>query len=292
MDNYLAVMKKILTTGETRVDRTGVGTKSLFGVSLDFDLTKGFPIITTKKVNFKAVVAELLWFLEGSTQERRLCEILYGTRDKNKKTIWTENANDPKWVGSKVPYSNGYTGKIYGYQWRYGMGDQIKKLIEGIKENPNSRRHILSSWNPNDLDSMCLPPCHILAQFYVTNNRELQCLMYQRSADWFLGVPFNISSYALLTHIVALHTGLAPNKLLMNFGDAHIYNNHIDQCCEQYNRIPKTLPILNMPTSPKTLYGDDPRKNIYGIVCCDYVVDDFLLDGYNPHPVIKGDMAL
>jgi thymidylate synthase len=249
MKVYHDLLQDILDNGEDRLDRTGVGTRSVFGRQLRFDLTRSFPAITTKKLAWKACVSELLWFLEGSGDERRLAEITHGTRD-GVVTIWTPNALAPYWK-PKAKFE-GDLGRVYGVQWRTWLTgrlkwlhsdhseqlvvDQIKELIEGIKTQPHSRRHIVSAWNVGELDIMALPPCHVMFQFYVSNNGGLSCHMYQRSVDTFLGLPFNIASYALLTHLIAHVTGLWAKELIISTGDAHIYNNHIDQVKEQLSR--------------------------------------------------------
>ena len=231
MKTYLKALADVLSSGEEKTDRTGTGTKSIFGYQMRFDLTKGFPAVTTKKLAWKSVVGELLWFLEGSMNERRLAEITYG-KDRSelteKRTIWTDNAENQ---GKELGYSDGMLGPVYGFQWRNFGGeiynsaphlkgtDQIEWLINEIKTNPDSRRLILSAWNPNQIDKMALPPCHTLAQFYVSNGK-LSCQMYQRSADLFLGVPFNIASYSLLTHIIAKITNLEVQDF--EIGRAHV----------------------------------------------------------------------
>lgn len=254
MKTYLEALEAVLNTGKVKSDRTGVGTKSLFGVHLRFDLQKGFPAVTTKKLAWKAVVSELLWFLEGSGNERRLREILHGDRNSEKTTIWTANAEADYWAPkSKEP---GDLGRIYGVQWRnwtvpkidnttnqFVQVDQLARLIEGIKTDPHGRRHILSAWNPGELDQMALPPCHVLCQFDVTDNK-LSCQMYQRSGDAYLGIPFNIASYALLTHMVAQVCNLEVGEFIHVVGDFHLYLNHETQAREQLSRQPLALPRL------------------------------------------------
>ena len=242
MKQYHELLKDILNNGEERNDRTGVGTISVFGRQLRFDLTQGFPAVTTKKLAWKAVVSELLWFLEGSNDERRLAEILYGRPDSGRNTIWTGNAEAAYWQPrAKFP---GDLGRVYGVQWRdWGGVDQVAKLIDGLKNDPTGRRHIISAWNVDELDQMALPPCHVMSQFYVSKGK-LSCHMYQRSVDVFLGLPFNIASYALLTHMVAHVCGLEVGELIISTGDTHIYSNHVEQVKEQLSREPYPLPTL------------------------------------------------
>ena len=253
---YLDTLKDILETGEKRPDRTGVGTIGKFGIQMRFDLNNGFPAITTKKLAWKACKSELLWFIEGSGDENRLKEILHGERYTDKKTIWSDNATAPYWVNRRVQRHAGDLGRVYGVQWRKWRQplirinkvilqnlDQLAELIKGIKTDPHSRRHIITAWNPGELDLMALPPCHMMAQFYVSNGK-LSCQMYQRSADMFLGVPFNIASYALFTHMIAQVCGLGVGELVIVLGDAHIYENHIEQVKEQLLRKPLPLPQL------------------------------------------------
>lgn len=275
MKQYHQALTHILANGKNKTDRTGVGTRSVFGYQLRFNLQEGFPATTTKKLAWRAVVSELLWFLEGSSDERRLAEILHGTRDSAKKTIWTANAEASYWQEkSKFP---GDLGRVYGVQWRdFGGVDQISKLINDLKTNPDSRRHIISAWNPPELDQMALPPCHVMAQFDVTDG-YLSCQLYQRSCDMFLGVPFNIASYALLTHIIARECGLKVGDFVWTGGDCHIYNNHFEAVEQQLAREPKELPTLVFTTGKKI---------------ADYNIDDFVLDNYNPDPAIKAEMAV
>lgn len=281
MKQYHQALQHILENGKNKTDRTGVGTRSVFGYQMRFNLQEGFPAVTTKKLAWRAVVSELLWFLEGSGDERRLAEILHGTRDSDKKTIWSANAEADYWI-PKAKY-NGDLGRVYGVQWRKWQRpfmntniDQLEILIEGIKKTPSSRRHILTAWNPGELDQMALPPCHVMSQFDVTDG-YLSCQMYQRSCDMFLGVPFNIASYSLLTHIIARECGLKVGDFIWTGGDCHIYNNHIDAVKQQLSRTPKELPTLFITTNKKI---------------ADYIVDDFVLDNYNPDPAIKADMAV
>jgi thymidylate synthase len=278
--NYLELCKRILETGTLSEDRTGVGTLSLFGEQLRFDLRDGFPAVTTKKLMWRSVVAELIWFIEGSCDERRLAEIQFGTRDQSKKTIWTANATADYWL-PKARF-NGDLGRVYGVQWRHWKApfnqttDQLEELIKGLKNDPNSRRHIISAWNPGELHLMALPPCHAFMQFYLRNN-TLSCQMYQRSADVFLGVPFNIASYALLTHLVAEEIGADVGELILTFGDVHIYKNHVDAVEEQLTRKPYDFPSLDI-TNVNSLYS--------------VTVDDCKLVNYQSHATIKADMAV
>lgn len=264
MKQYHDALNHILTYGKNVNDRTGVGTRSIFGYQMRFDLNEGFPAVTTKRLAWRAVVGELLWFLEGSTDERRLAEITYEKPRAElvgKSTIWTANADAQ---GRSLGYINTDTrkelGPVYGHQWRgfnganlnkdsfdYNEGtDQIARLIHEIKTNPDSRRLILSAWNPEQLSEMALPPCHALAQFRVIDNR-LSCQLYQRSADMFLGVPFNIASYSLLTHMIAQMCELKVGDFVWSGGDCHIYLNHFEQVNEQISRTPMSLPYLLMP---------------------------------------------
>jgi thymidylate synthase len=275
MKQYHEALKQILENGKNKTDRTGVGTRSVFGYQMRFNLQEGFPAVTTKKLAWRAVVSELLWFLEGSGDERRLAEILHGTRDLSKTTIWTANAKADYWL-PKAQYE-GDLGRVYGVQWRDFFGvDQIQQLIDGIKNDPSGRRHILTAWNPAELTDMALPPCHVLSQFDVTDGK-LSCQLYQRSCDMFLGVPFNIASYSLLTHIIARECNLQVGDFVWTGGDCHIYNNHIDAVNEQLARTPKQLPTLFITVGKKI---------------ADYVVDDFVLENYNPDPAIKAEMAV
>ena len=288
MKQYLELLDYILQHGEDRGDRTGTGVISSFGHQMRFNLEDGFPAVTTKSLAWKGVVSELLWFLEGSDDERRLAEIRF-QRDRSEltdlskfSTIWTDNADNQ---GVELGYENTETtkklGPVYGVQWRdWGGVDQIKKLINDLQANPNGRRHILSAWNVERIDSMALPPCHVMSQFYVSKSGRLSCQMYQRSADMFLGVPFNIASYALLLSILANILNLIPGEFVHTFGDAHIYSNSIEQVKEQLRREPRKLPKLIMP-------------NLDSIEALDeYSVDDFVLEGYESHPALKAPMAI
>jgi len=289
-NTYLNALREILETGDKRPDRTGVGTIGKFGMQLRFDLSEGFPAITTKKLAWKAVVSELLWFIEGSGDEFRLREILHGERYSEKKTIWTDNAQADYWVNKRLQRHPGDLGRVYGVQWRRWRKpvirinkvvlqnhDQLLELIEGIKHDPYSRRHILTAWNPGELDLMALPPCHMMAQFHVSNGK-LSCQMYQRSADMFLGVPFNIASYALFTHMLAQVCNLEVGELIISLGDAHIYENHIDQVKEQLKRKPKKLASLKL----------NPEIS----VITDFEMEDIELVDYESHEAIKAPMAV
>ncbi len=288
MQQYLNLLEEILSSGEEKDDRTGVGTIGLFGHQLRFDLKDGFPAVTTKQLAWKGVVSELLWFMEGSNDERRLAEIRY-SQDREAlidlekySTIWTDNAENQ---GKSLGYINHETSKelgpIYGVQWRnWGGIDQLESLIQELRNNKDSRRHILSAWNVGDLSKMALPPCHVMSQYYVSSKSELSCHMYQRSADMFLGVPFNIASYALLTHVLADILNLRVGDFIHSFGDCHIYLNCIDQVKEQITRKPKKLPTLKMPK----INSLDDLKN--------YNIDDFILENYKSHPPLKAKMAI
>jgi thymidylate synthase len=276
MKQYHDLLEDILNNGEVKDDRTGVGTISVFGRQLRFNLSEGFPAVTTKKLAWKSVVSELLWFIEGTGDERRLAEILHGSRDTERSTIWTGNAQAAYWI-PKARY-DGDLGRVYGVQWRDWRGvDQLSNLIEGIKTDPNGRRHIITAWNVDELDQMALPPCHVLAQFYVSNGK-LSCHMYQRSVDVFLGLPFNIASYALLTHMIAQVCDLKVGELIISTGDTHIYSNHIEQVKEQLSREEYPLPML---------FLNPEIKNIDK-----FAMDDILLFDYQSHGTIKADMAV
>jgi len=286
---YLRTLQEILDTGQSRPDRTGTGTISKFGMQMKFNLELGFPAITTKKLAWKAVVSELLWFISGSGDERKLKEILHGSTNSDKKTIWSDNASADYWLPKSK--FEGDLGRVYGVQWRqwrapvFGankMGlrhvDQLQDLINGINKDPYSRRHILTAWNPGELEIMALPPCHMLAQFYVTTDGKLSCHMYQRSADMFLGVPFNIASYALLTHMIAHVCNLYVGELIVSLGDAHIYENHLEQVKEQLSRIPMPLPGLVLNPEIRSINQ--------------FTMADIELTDYQSHSTIKADMAV
>ena len=299
MKQYHDLLQDILDNGEIKDDRTGVGTYSVFGRHLRFDLRRGFPAITTKKLAWKACVGELLWFIEGSSDERRLAELTHGTAE-GKVTIWTPNAHAPYWK-PKAKFE-GDLGRVYGVQWRhwnkdtiekdYGEAhkggtrlavdrtevDQLKNVIEGLTNDPNGRRHIISAWNVGELDQMALPPCHVMSQFYVNKNKELSCHMYQRSVDVFLGLPFNIASYALLTHLIAHHCGLKVGELIISTGDTHIYKDHVEQVKEQLTREEFPLP---------TLLLNSQKTNIF-----EMTMNDISLENYQSHGQIKANMAV
>jgi thymidylate synthase len=276
MKQYHDLLEDILNNGEVKDDRTGVGTISVFGRQIRFNLSESFPAVTTKKLAWKSVVSELLWFIEGTGDERRLAEILHGSRDTERSTIWTGNAQAAYWT-PKARY-DGDLGRVYGVQWRDWRGvDQLSNLIKGIKTDPNGRRHIITAWNVDELDQMALPPCHVLAQFYVSNGK-LSCHMYQRSVDVFLGLPFNIASYALLTHMIAQVCDLKVGELIISTGDTHIYSNHIEQVKEQLSREEYPLPAL---------FLNPEIKNIDK-----FSMDDILLFDYKSHGTIKADMAV
>jgi len=302
MRTYLNALQEVLDKGTQKGDRTGVGTISLFGMQQRYNLQDGFPAVTTKKLAWKACVGELLWFIEGSGDERRLAELTHGSAD-GKVTIWTPNALAPYWK-PKAKFE-GDLGRVYGVQWRhwrtpvehkqdtfkddfgnvYNRGgslhiketDQLLNLIEGIKQDPHGRRHILSAWNPGELELMALPPCHTFAQFYVADGK-LSCQMYQRSCDMFLGVPFNIASYSLLTHMIAQVCDLDVGEFVHVLGDAHIYNNHVEQVKEQLERDPYPAPALWLNPEVK-----DITK---------FTMSDIHLRHYMSHSPIKADMAV
>jgi thymidylate synthase len=285
MKQYHNLLEDILYNGEVRDDRTGVGTISVFGRSIRFDLRRGFPAVTTKKLAWKACVGELLWFIEGSSDERRLAEITHGTSDGTV-TIWTPNAQASYWK-HKAKF-DGDLGRVYGVQWRDWVKtdkppvrvsiDQLQTLITHIKDDPYSRRHILTAWNVAELEDMALPPCHVMSQYYVNSNNELSCHMYQRSVDAFLGLPFNIASYALLTHMIAQVTNLKVGELIISMGDTHIYKNHINQVREQLTRESYTLPTLMLTHGIKDI--------------TQFTMNDILLENYKSHGPIKAEMAV
>ncbi|MEW8404866.1 MAG: thymidylate synthase [Candidatus Thiodiazotropha taylori] len=264
MQQYLDLMRHVRDFGVTKEDRTGTGTRSVFGYQMRFDLSQGFPLLTTKKLHLRSIIHELLWFLQGDTNIRYLKE--------NGVSIWDEWADE-----------EGNLGPVYGYQWRSwpipggGHVDQIAQLVQQIQANPDSRRLIVSAWNPAQVDAMALPPCHCLFQFYVAEGR-LSCQLYQRSADIFLGVPFNIASYALLTMMVAQVAGLEPGDFVHTFGDAHLYLNHLDQVELQLSREPKALPRMSINPAVKDIFA--------------FRFEDFELTDYDPHPHIKAPVAV
>lgn len=281
MQQYLDGLKQIMINGVDQKDRTGVGTRSIFGYQMRFNLQDGFPAVTTKKLAWKAVLSELLWFIEGSGDERRLAEILHGTRDPNKKTIWTGNAQAEYWK-DKARFE-GDLGRVYGVNWRFWQApngqnvDQVARLIEQIKKDPYSRRHILTAWNVGELEEMALPPCHVLSQFYVREGK-LSCHLFQRSADFFLGIPFNIASYALFTHMIAHVCDLEVGEFLHTITDAHIYHDHFDAVNEQLKREPLAHPQLLI------------KRKVNSID--DFTMDDFELVGYKSHDKIEAKMAV
>jgi len=264
MQQYLDLMSMVLETGARKADRTGTGTLSVFGHQMRFDLAAGFPLVTTKKLHLKSIVHELLWFLSGSTNIAYL--------KANGVSIWDEWADE-----------TGELGPVYGRQWRSWPAsdgrqiDQMAQLVAGLKSNPASRRHIISAWNVADIDQMALPPCHCLCQFHVADG-VLSCQLYQRSADIFLGVPFNIASYALLTHMVAQACGYRAGDFIHSFGDAHLYNNHIEQAKLQLSRTPRPLPELKLNPEVGCLF--------------DFTFDDIAFEGYDPHPAIRGEISV
>ncbi|MEM8540840.1 MAG: thymidylate synthase [Pseudomonadota bacterium] len=264
MQQYLDLMSHVMDTGADKSDRTGTGTRSVFGHQMRFDLSEGFPLLTTKKLHIRSIIIELLWFLRGDTN--------IGYLKENGVSIWDEWADE-----------NGDLGPVYGYQWRSwpdpngGSVDQIEKLVDAIKHNPDSRRHIVSAWNPSLVDEMALPPCHCLFQFYVANGK-LSCQLYQRSADIFLGAPFNIASYALLTHMIAHVCDLEVGDFVHTLGDAHLYSNHFEQVRIQLERTPRALPKLSIKRDVKDLL--------------DFVFEDFEIEGYEPDPHIKAPVAV
>ena len=264
MKQYLDLLRHIRENGVMKEDRTGTGTQSVFGYQMRFNLADGFPLLTTKKVHLKSIIYELLWFLDGNTNAHWLQE--------RGVTIWDEWARE-----------DGDLGPVYGHQWRSwpkadgGTVDQISQLIETIKHNPDSRRMLVSAWNPGEIDKMALPPCHCLFQFYVANGK-LSCQLYQRSADVFLGVPFNIASYALLTMMVAQVCGLEPGEFIHTTGDTHIYRNHFEQVALQLSREPRKLPVMKINPEVKDIFS--------------FKYEDFTLEGYDPYPGIKAPVAV
>ena len=282
MRQYHDALRHIMYVGKDRTDRTGVGTRSVFGYQMRFDLSKGFPAVTTKKLAWKSVVSELLWFLEGSTDERRLAEIHYGkdrTELVGKSTIWTANVDNQ---GKALGYTDGELGPVYGKQWRDFNGfDQVDWLVNEIQTNPDSRRLILSSWNAPEIDKMSLPPCHTLCQFYVQDGK-LSCQLYQRSADMFLGVPFNIASYALFAHMIAQKCTLQIGDLVWTGGDSHIYSTHVEVVKEQLQRKPRSLPRLKMPEIKSFDISDIKKLS----------PTDFVLLDYDPMETLTAPMAV
>ena len=264
MKQYLDLMKDILNNGSRKTDRTGTGTLSVFGRQLRFDLSQGFPLVTTKKLHLRSIIYELLWFLKGDTNIQYLKD--------NKVSIWDEWADE-----------HGELGPVYGHQWRSWPApdgrsiDQITQVLNQIKQKPDSRRHIVTAWNPAEVDKMALPPCHALFQFYVADGR-LSCQLYQRSADYFLGVPFNIASYALLTYMFAQQCDLLPGDFVWTGGDVHLYTNHLEQANLQLTRQPYELPTLNIKTKPASVF--------------DYKFEDFEIVNYQAHPSIKAPIAV
>lgn len=282
MKQYHDLLEDILKNGESRDDRTGVGTISVFSRQLRFNLDSGFPAITTKKLAWKACVGELLWFLEGSRDERRLAEITHGSKEGTV-TIWTPNALAPYWQ-PKAKFE-GDLGKVYGVQWRkwesprWGkLVDQVSNVVDSLKNDPYSRRHIISAWNVGELNEMALPPCHVMSQYYVSKDGKLSCHMYQRSVDVFLGLPFNIASYALLTHMLAQVCDLKVGELIISTGDTHIYSDHVEQVNEQLRREGYTQPTLWL--NPKIKKIDK------------FTMDDIKLIDYQSHDSIKAKMAV
>mgnify|MGYP003605336659 FL=1 len=264
MQQYLDLMRHVLEHGDPKTDRTGTGTLSVFGWQMRFRLQDGFPLLTTKKLHTRSIIHELLWFLQGDTNIRYLKE--------NGVSIWDEWAD-----------ADGELGPVYGKQWRSWETadgrtvDQLARVVDSIRHNPDSRRHLVSAWNPGEVDDMALPPCHALFQFYVAGGR-LSCQLYQRSADIFLGVPFNIASYALLTHMVAQVCELEPGDFIWTGGDCHLYSNHLEQAREQLGREPRALPTLRLNPAVRDLFG--------------FRFEDIALEGYDPHPHIKAPVAV
>jgi len=303
-NTYHTLLEKILAKGVKRKNRTGVDTIGIFGEQIEFDLKDTFPALTTKRMAWKAIVSELIWFLHGDQDERSLACLVHAKPGEfvftdeqsledsfaTHRTIWTDNVEAEYWVSRNKQGYVGDAGRIYGVQWRdwqyhrdgeFHSIDQIDNLIQGLKKDPYGRRHIITAWNPGELDLMCLPPCHILAQFNVTNDGYLECMMFQRSVDTFLGLPFNIASYALLTYIIAAVTGLKPGRLIMSLGDVHIYENHVEQVGEQLTRLSRDEPKVIIPEFGDTLQAWHTMHP-----------DEFFLVNYNPHPSIKAPMAV
>ncbi|MDR2981277.1 MAG: thymidylate synthase [Puniceicoccales bacterium] len=281
MQAYLDLLRHVLENGERREDRTGTGTLGIFGAQLRFDLRKGFPLVTTKKVHIRSIFQELLWFIAGRTDNQWLQE--------RGVTIWDEWATAEQCA--RFGRQEGDLGPIYGHQWRnfgatrnadgtyqHNGRDQLAELLQSIREKPASRRHIITGWNPLEADQVALPPCHTLFQFHVSSHGRLSCQLYQRSADLFLGVPFNIASYALLTHMIAQVTGLEVGDFVHTFGDAHIYSNHMEQVHTQLGREPRQLPTLLLNPTVKDLFA--------------FCYEDITIEGYNPHPAIKAPVAI
>lgn len=304
--DYLDLLRFILEKGEDRADRTGTGTRAVFGVTLGIDLREGFPILTSKKLPFKSILSELLWFIEGSGDERRLAEILHGSRDFTKTTIWTANAKQTS-GSSFSPTFDGDLGRVYGVQWRSWLNtrlieygdylhhdentstyfkakvqqtkyDQLAEVVRALKTNPTDRRILMTAWNPGELNQMALPPCHMFVQFYMSNDRHLHAQMYQRSVDTFLGLPFNITSYALLVHMLAHVVDAKPGTLNMVLGDTHIYKDHFEAVGEQLKREPSAA-IPQLIINRKVNDIDD------------FKMDDFTLAGYEPQPTITARMS-
>lgn len=282
MQEYLDTLRNVLENGNDRQTRNAK-TRALFGPQMRFDMTEGFPMVTTKFIPFKSVASELLWFVEGSGDERRLAELLHGTRDSEKKTIWTGNRDADYWTERGHQKHPSDLGRIYGVQWRSWQSpdgsqtDQLAEVIERIKNDPTDRRLLVTAWNPGELDQMALPPCHYSFQFFVSDG-SLSLLMNQRSCDMFLGVPFNIASYGLLLHMVCHLTDLKPKELILNLGDAHIYHDHFDQVREQLSRTPGPLPTLEITREVESID--------------DFTMDDFELIGYEHQGAIKAPMAV
>jgi len=282
MKQYLEALQLIVDKGIEKKTRNAV-TKSIFAHQMRFDMSDGFPAVTTKKLAFKSVVSELLWFLEGSNDERRLCEIMHGTRDADKTTIWTANAKADYWLERGLAESEGDLGRVYGVQWRNWINkdgdqlDQIKQVVERLAHDPNDRRLVVSAWNPGELNQMALPPCHMIFQFYVAEE-GLSLHMYQRSCDMLLGVPFNIASYSLLLKMVAQVTGLEARELILTLGDAHIYEEHYEAVAKQLKREPGKLPDLWMNPDVDDIFS--------------FTMEDFRLENYEPQETIKAEMIV